>query len=569
MMFIRIAGAQLNQVIGDFSGNRARILDTMRWAQEQEADVLALPELAITGYPPEDLLLRDAFVAANLEVLEELAAASGPMLTVVGFVDRTDPVASSTLEDSAVRSIANAAALLYDGEIRGVYHKVHLPNFGVFDEERYFVPGVDPNPVWAVGDASIGISVCEDIWVEDGPPLLQAKAGAQILININASPYHFDKHRERVDLLQQHVAAAGVPLVYVNQVGGQDELVFDGGSMILDSTGVIVYQARQFEEDRFWADAELGMNTLAGLPGAPEHNLRTSEPAPRPVSDPRLDEDAEIYGALVLGLRDYVQKNEFPGVVIGLSGGIDSALSAAIAVDALGGDRVWGVSMPSPYSSEGSITDSEDLASRLGCRFDVLRIDGVFESYLSSLETSFEGTQSGVAEENLQARIRGALLMALSNKFGPMVLTTGNKSEMAVGYATLYGDMVGGFSVLKDVLKMRVYRLARWRNRDREVIPRAIIDKAPSAELRPDQLDTDSLPPYEVLDAILEMYVEQDLANREIVADGFDEALVERITRLVDRNEYKRRQAPPGVKITTKAFGKDRRLPITNWYRSG
>ncbi|NNF88265.1 MAG: NAD+ synthase [Acidimicrobiia bacterium] len=567
-MFIRIAGAQLNQVIGDFPGNRDRILDAMAWAQEQEADVLALPELAITGYPPEDLLLRDSFIKANLAVLQELAAAAGPMLTVVGFVDRTDPVATSTLEDSAVRSIANAAALLYDGEVRGIYHKVHLPNFGVFDEERYFVPGVDPNLVWDVGDASLGVSVCEDIWVEDGPPLLQAKAGAQILININASPYHFDKHRERLELLQSHVAAAGIPLVYVNQVGGQDELVFDGGSMILDSTGAIVYQARQFEEDRFWADAEVGVHTLAGLPGAPEHVLRTSPPAPRPGSDPRLDEDAEIYAALVLGLRDYVQKNEFPGVVIGLSGGIDSALTAAVAVDALGGDRVWGVSMPSPYSSEGSIEDSRELARRLGCRFDVLPIDGVFQSYLDSLAESFAGTPPGVAEENLQARIRGALLMALSNKFGPMVLTTGNKSEVAVGYATLYGDMVGGFSVLKDVLKMRVYRLARWRNRDEEVIPAAIIDKPPSAELRPDQLDTDSLPPYDVLDAILEMYVEGDASIGEIVAEGFDEALVERITRLVDRNEYKRRQSPPGVKITTKAFGKDRRLPITNWYRS-
>ena len=567
-MFIRIAGAQLNQVIGDFPGNGDRILEAMAWAQDQEADVLALPELAITGYPPEDLLLRDAFISANLAVLQELAAASGPMLTVVGFVDRTDPVATSTLEDSAVRAIANAAALLYDGEVRGVYHKVHLPNFGVFDEERYFVPGVDPNPVWGIGDATLGVSVCEDIWVDDGPPLLQAKTGAQVLININASPYHFDKHRERLELLQRHVAAAGVPLVYVNQVGGQDELVFDGGSMILDSTGAIVYQARQFQEDRFWADVELGFNTLEGLPGAPEHVLRTSEPAPPPGSEPRLEDDAEIYRALVLGLRDYVQKNEFPGVVIGLSGGIDSALSAAIAVDALGGDRVWGVSMPSPYSSEGSINDSRELAERLGCRFDVIPINDVFESYLGSLDESFAGTEAGVAEENLQARIRGALLMALSNKFGPMVLTTGNKSELAVGYATLYGDMVGGFSVLKDVLKMRVYSLARWRNRDGEVIPEAIIDKAPSAELRPDQLDTDSLPPYEVLDAILEMYVEQDLSNGEIVAAGFDEVLVERITRLVDRNEYKRRQSPPGVKITTKAFGKDRRLPITNWYRS-
>ena len=568
-MFIRVAGAQLNQVVGDLAGNRDRILEAMAWAQQQEADVLALPELAVTGYPPEDLLLRDAFIAANRAVLRELAAASGPMLTVVGFVDRTDPVASGTLEDSAIRSIANAAALLYDGEVRGVYHKVHLPNFGVFDEERYFVPGMDPNPVWGVGDATLGVSVCEDIWVEDGPPLLQAKTGAQILININASPYHFDKHRQRLELLQRHVAAAGVPLIYVNQVGGQDELVFDGGSMILDATGAIVYQARQFREDRFWADVELGFTTLEGLPGAPEHRLRSSEPSPPPRGEPRLEDDAEIYAALVLGLRDYVQKNEFPGVVIGLSGGIDSALSAAVAVDALGGDRVWGVSMPSRYSSTGSVSDSEDLARRLGCRFDVIPIDEVFTAYLGALEESFAGTDTGVAEENLQARIRGALLMALSNKFGPMVLTTGNKSEMAVGYATLYGDMVGGFSVLKDVLKMRVYQLARWRNRTEEVIPRAIIEKPPSAELRPDQLDTDSLPPYDVLDDILAMYVEQDLSISHIVAEGHDEALVERISRLVDRNEYKRRQAPPGVKITTKAFGKDRRLPITNWYRSG
>ncbi|MBT8215611.1 MAG: NAD+ synthase [Acidimicrobiia bacterium] len=568
-MFIRVAGAQLNQVIGDLAGNRDRILDAMAWAQDQDADVLALPELAVTGYPPEDLLLRESFIAANLATLQEIAAASGPMLTVVGFVDRTDPVATSTLEDSAVRSIANAAALLYDGEVRGVYHKVHLPNFGVFDEQRYFVPGVDPNTVWGVGDATLGVSVCEDIWVQDGPPLLQAKTGAQVLININASPYHFDKHRERLDLLSRHVAAAGVPLIYVNQVGGQDELVFDGGSMILDSSGAIVYQARQFEEDRFWADVELGFETLEGLPGAPEHRLRTSPPAPPPTSDPRLVEDAEIYAALTLGLRDYVQKNEFPGVVLGLSGGIDSALSAAIAVDALGADRVWGVAMPSPYSSEGSITDSAELARRLGCRFDVLPIDGVFDSYRETLADVFAGTASDVAEENLQSRIRGALLMALSNKFGPMVLTTGNKSEMAVGYATLYGDMVGGYSVLKDVLKLRVYRLARWRNETEEVIPQAIIDKPPSAELKPDQLDTDSLPPYEVLDEILERYVERDLSIGRIVADGFDEALVERITRLVDRNEYKRRQSPPGVKITTKAFGKDRRLPITNWYRSG
>ena len=566
-MFVRIAGAQLNQVVGDLPGNRDRILQAMSWAASEGADVLALPELAVTGYPPEDLLLRDDFISANLDVLRELAAAAGPMLTVLGFVDRTDPVAMTTLEDSVTRSAANAAALLYDGEVRGVYHKVHLPNFGVFDEERYFVPGRDPNPVWGLGDASLGISVCEDIWVEDGPPLLQAKTGAQILININASPYHFDKDRERIELLQRQAATAGVPLIYVNQVGGQDELVFDGASMILDADGRIVYQARQFQEDRFWADVELGFTGLTGLPGVPEHELRTDEPAPPPQSEPRLSEDGEIYAALMLGLRDYVRKNEFPGVVLGLSGGIDSALTATIAVDALGPDRVWGVSMPARYSSESSVDDSAELARRLGFRFDEIPIDDVFASYLTALKMPFAGTVPGVAEENLQARVRGAVLMALSNKFGPMVLTTGNKSELAVGYATLYGDMVGGFAVLKDVLKTRVYRLARWRNREEAVIPQEIIDKPPSAELRPDQLDSDSLPDYAALDAVLELYVGGDESAESIVAQGHDAGIVYRVTRLVDRNEYKRRQSPPGVRITTKAFGKDRRLPITNWFR--
>jgi NAD+ synthase (glutamine-hydrolysing) len=566
-MFVRIAGAQINQVVGDLAGNRDRILQAMAWAEEEGADILALPELAVTGYPPEDLLLRDDFISANLEVLQDLAAASGPMLTVLGFVDRTDPVTSTTLEDSVSRSAANAAALLYDGEVRGVYHKVHLPNFGVFDEERYFVPGRDPNPVWSLGEASLGISVCEDIWVEDGPPLLQAKTGAQVLININASPYHFDKDRERIELLQHQAATAGVPLIYVNLVGGQDELVFDGASMILDSDGRIVYQARQFTEDRFWADVEMGFSGLTGLPGVPEHQLRTEKPAPPPKSDQRLSEDAEIYAALELGLRDYVRKNEFPGVVLGLSGGIDSALTATIAVDALGPDRVWGVSMPSRYSSAGSVDDSAELARRLGFRFDVVPIDDVFASYLTALASPFAGTVPGVAEENLQARVRGAVLMALSNKFGPMVLTTGNKSELAVGYATLYGDMVGGFAVLKDVFKTRVYRLARWRNREEEVIPQVIIEKPPSAELRPDQLDSDALPEYDALDAVLELYVGGDESVDSIVSQGHDPDVVYRVTRLVDHNEYKRRQSPPGVKISTKAFGKDRRLPITNWYR--
>lgn len=567
-MLVRLAGAQLNQTVGDLAGNRERILAAMKWAESQGCDLLALPELATTGYPPEDLLLREDFLSANLAVLRELAEASGKMVTVVGFVDRTDPVAGTAFEDSQIRAIANAAALLYDGEVRGIYHKVHLPNFGVFDEERYFVPGADSNPVWGLGPAALGVSVCEDIWVRDGPPVLQAKTGAQLLVNINASPYHFDKHDERIDLLKNQVEAAGVPLIYVNQVGGQDELVFDGASVVLDSSGSIIYAARQFEEEMFWVDVELGFESLEGLPGAPEHSLRDEEPQPPPVSAPRLDEPAEIYTALVTGLRDYVRKNQFEGVVIGLSGGIDSAMTAAVAADALGSDAVWGVAMPSRFSSDGSVTDARELADRLGIRFDIVPIDGAHSAMLETMAPLFDGTDSGVAEENLQARIRGAVLMALSNKFDRMVVTTGNKSEMAVGYATLYGDMVGGYSVLKDVLKTRVYELARWRNSVEEVIPQSTIDKPPSAELRPDQLDTDSLPPYDVLDPILERYIERDWSADQVIADGFDEEIVKRVTRLVDRNEYKRRQAPPGVKITTKAFGKDRRLPITNWYRS-
>jgi NAD+ synthase (glutamine-hydrolysing) len=566
-MFLRIAGAQINQVVGDIPGNRDRIIDAITWAESEGCDLLALPELAITGYPPEDLLHREDFVSANLEALAEIARACGRLLTVVGFVDRAEPVFNQSLEDSVDRAVANAAALVYDGEVRGVYHKLHLPNYGVFDEERYFVPGFEPDLVWGLGEAAIGVSVCEDIWVEDGPPILQAKQGAQILVNINASPYHFDKQNQRVELLQRQVAAAGVPLLYVNQVGGQDELVFDGGSMVLDAAGEVVFHAAQFVEQRFWLDVELGFNNLEGLAGVPGHRPRRGKPAPVPSSAEPMEDAAEIYAALSLGLRDYVAKNGFPGVVIGLSGGIDSALTAAIAVDALGPEAVWGVAMPSRYSSEGSVTDARELGERLGCRFDIIPIDDVFGAYLASLEAVFAGTEHGVAEENLQARARGAMLMALSNKFGHMVLTTGNKSEMAVGYATLYGDMVGGYSVLKDVLKMRVYELARWRNRSGEVIPQAIIDKPPSAELRPGQLDTDNLPPYEILDPILERYVEKEQSVGQIVAAGFDQEMVERITRLVDRNEYKRRQAPPGVKITTKAFGKDRRLPITNHYR--
>jgi NAD+ synthase (glutamine-hydrolysing) len=568
MQYLRVAGAQLDLVVGDLAGNHLKILEAMTWAEDEAgADVLVLPELSVTGYPPEDLLLRKSFVDANLDSLHRLAAASGDTVTVVGFVDRTEagPTPSS---DAMGRSLANGAALLHAGAVRGIYHKVLLPDYGVFDETRYFVRGGDDAALWGVDGVAAGISVCEDIWVSDGPPARQAAGGAQILININASPFHYGKATERETMLRRRAVDAATPLVYVNQVGGQDELVFDGASVIFAADGTLLYRAPQFVEDRFVVDvpvAERRSDRVVDSISSRRSDHRPIEP--REPAGLLAPAEAEVYRALVVGLRDYVRKNGFDHVVIGLSGGIDSALTAVIAADALGSEHVWGISMPSRFSSQGSVDDSRLLAERLGIRFDVVGMDGVYEEYLKTLQPVFGDQAFGVAEENLQARIRGAILMAASNKFGGMVVATGNKSEMAVGYATLYGDMAGGFAVLKDVLKTFVYRLAVWRNRDGEVIPGAIIEKPPSAELRPDQLDSDSLPDYEVLDGILRGYVEEDLSVAEIVDRGFDESLVVRVARMVDRNEYKRRQAAPGVKITTKAFGKDRRLPITNGFQ--
>jgi NAD+ synthase (glutamine-hydrolysing) len=563
---LRVAGAQLDLRVGDIAGNTTRIIEAMAWADEHGADVLVLPELAVTGYPPEDLLLKPGFVAANLAAVDEIAAASGDTVTVFGFVDEvavdTDP------DDSVDRRLANAAAIVSQRQVRGTYHKVLLPNYAVFDEARYFTRGTDADRVWRIGDVAVGVSVCEDIWSPTGPPSLQAAAGAQILLNINGSPFNDRKGHERVAIVSAEATRSAVPVVYVNTIGGQDELVFDGQSMVYAAGGELIARSPQFEEDLFVVDVPLPpgngntRHTVIG-DGHPGHD----KPIPAPKQAGILDDSAEIYAALVTGLRDYVHKNGFTDVVVGLSGGIDSALTCAIAVDALGASSVHGVTMPTRYSSEGSISDSEDLAARLGCRFSTVPIDDIFGQYLEALAPEFRGTESGVAEENLQARIRGAILMALSNKYGGMVVATGNKSEMAVGYATLYGDMAGGYSVLKDVYKTTVYELSRWRNRDAEVIPLSIIDKAPSAELRPDQLDTDSLPPYDVLDAILERYIEGDESQATIVAAGYDAMLVARIAGMVDRNEYKRRQAAPGVRISLKAFGKDRRLPISNGYR--
>lgn len=546
---MRVAGAQINLVVGDVAGNEKRVAEAMDWAESEHADVLLLPELAVNGYPPEDLVLRESFVVAGIEAVDRLALRSGSVTTVVGFVDRAPPLWRGA-PDAVERHLANAVAVVRDGKLLGTYHKVLLPNYGVFDEDRYFVPGSEPDRVWDVGGVPVGVSICEDVWLADGPPHLQTRAGARIILNVNASPFHRGKAREREAMLAERARAAGAPLVYLNLVGGQDELVFDGASVVMAVDGTVVHRSPQFAEDTFVVDVPLaGEDVVVG----------SVTPLVEPIP--------EIYAALTTGLRDYVHKNGFGSVVIALSGGIDSALTAAVAADALGPEAVWGLGMPSRYSSDHSIDDARTLSDNLGVRFDLVPMDDVFAAFLTALEPVFAGREPDVTEENLQARIRGALLMAVSNKWGHMVVATGNKSEMAVGYATIYGDMVGGFAALKDVLKTVVYELAVWRNTQGHVIPQRTIDKPPSAELAEGQQDSDSLPPYEVLDGILERYIEDDMGAAEIVAAGFDEDLVRRVVTMVDAAEYKRRQSAPGVKITVRAFGKDRRLPITNRFR--
>lgn len=548
-MPIRIAGAQLNLKVGDISGNETRIRRAIEDATAEKADVLLLPELAVNGYPPEDLVLRSDFVAAGLAALERLAAVTTTTAVVLGYVSQSAGP-SANAADALGRTVGNSAAVLLNGEIVGSYQKILLPNYGVFDEDRYFSVGREPARVWDIRGTTVGVSICEDIWVAEGPPKYQAEAGASVLLNINASPFHAGKATDREAMLTERAVASGVPVVYVNLVGGQDELVFDGASLVVDSHGSVLHRSPQFEEDFFVVDCP--------LPG--------EESATGHIT-PLLDPLEETYRALTIGVGDYVTKNGFDSVVIALSGGIDSAVTATIAVDAIGPAHVRGVSMPSRFSSQHSIDDARELARNLGIDLEVVPIDDIYSSYLGALEPLFGDAPFGVAEENLQARIRGAIVMAISNKFGPMVLTTGNKSEMAAGYATLYGDMVGGYAALKDVFKTRLYELASWRNRDGVVIPVNTISKPPSAELRPNQKDSDSLPPYEILDAILERYIERDMGVVEIIDEGYDAEIVMRVAALVDRNEFKRRQAAPGVKITTKAFGKDRRLPITNGYR--
>ena len=539
---MRIALGQVNVTVGDLAGNVDKLGDWAREATGHRADLVCFPELAITGYPPEDLVLRGAFVDDNLRALEELARRTEDGCPVlVGFVDRTS------------RGLHNAAALLRGGRVEARYHKHKLPNYGVFDEQRYFVPG-EEGCTFRLGDSSLGVSVCEDAW-KPGPPFDAYVGKVQIIPNLNASPFHRRKARERIEISAARARETGAWIAYVNCVGGQDELVFDGGSLIVSPNGELAWHAATFEEDMLVVD----------IPESPEG----APPLPDPEREPWPEGAEEVYRALVLGLGDYARKNGFREVILGLSGGIDSSLTATLAADALGPDAVRVLAMPSPYSSPESLEDAEEVAARLGVRLDRIEITGVFEAYGEALRAVFAGTEPGLAEENLQARIRGNLLMALSNRFGSLVLATGNKSEMAVGYSTLYGDMAGGFAPLTDVPKTLVYELARWRNKqsDPPPIPDRVMEKPPSAELRPDQRDTDSLPPYDLLDAVVEDYVEEDRSPEEIVEAGADPDLVRRVVALVDRAEYKRRQAPPGVKITPKAFGRDRRMPITNAYR--
>jgi len=573
---IRVGIAQINSTVGDLSGNTKKIVQSIDQAKSLGVDLLTFPELAITGYPPEDLLLKPQFIKQNKESLDKIIEHCSDIAVVVGFVDSDG-------------DIYNAAAVLYNKKLVGVYHKFYLPNYGVFDENRYFQAGREC-PVFIIYGIGIGITICEDMWYEAGPAIVQAYAGAKVLINISASPYHAGKGLFRERMLATRASDSAAIVVHNNLVGGQDELVFDGNSLIINEKGELIARGKQFEEDFVVADLDVEsvfrsqlhdprrrketpwvrekLEEATKIEVASEYPAIARPPLPPRWVD-RLDELAEIYQALVLGTRDYVRKNGFEKVAIGLSGGIDSSLVAAIATDAIGAENVIGVSMPSRYSSPGSKSDAESLARNLGIEFKVISIEKAFSSYLETLAEPFKDIQPDVTEENIQARIRGNILFALSNKFGWLVLACSNKSETATGYTTLYGDMAGGFIPLKDVPKTLVLDLARYKNRrgGKEVIPSVVLTKAPSAELRPDQKDTDTLPPYDILDPILKAYVEDDLPINQIIAMGFDRDIVTRIARLVDRNEYKRRQAAPGIKITPRDFGRDRRLPITNKFK--
>jgi NAD+ synthase (glutamine-hydrolysing) len=566
---LRIALCQLDLTVGDLDGNAERIIEALVVATDAGSDLAVFPELAVTGYPPEDLLLKPRFVADNRAALERIAAATRGCVAVVGFVE-------------ADRDLYNAAAVCVGGEVRGIYRKQELPNYAVFDEARYFTPGRGATELYGIGGVRVGVSICEDSWNPAGPIAQQAAAGAELVVNLNASPYAEGRPAERERMLATRAADASCALAYVNQVGGQDELVFDGGSQLLAASGEVVARAAQYAPEVLIADLELapvfrkrlldprGRRSDQALPEVTLTSPREQdgEEIARSIPPALLDPDAEVYGALVAGTRAYVCKNGFTDVTLGLSGGIDSSLVAAIAADAVGPEHVHVVAMPSRYSSDHSVSDAEALAKNLGLDLRTIPIEPAHAALLDMLAPSLEGRDAGLTEENLQSRIRGVLLMALSNSYGWLVLTTGNKSETAVGYSTLYGDTAGAFAVIKDVFKTRVYTLCRWRNAqgDGEVIPESVLTKPPSAELRPDQRDDQSLPPYEVLDEMLRGYVEADLTGDDLIERGFDEKTVRRVVRLVDLAEFKRRQSPPGVRVSRRAFGKDRRLPITNRY---
>jgi NAD+ synthase (glutamine-hydrolysing) len=566
---LRIALCQLDLTVGDLDGNAERIIEALVVATDAGSDLAVFPELAVTGYPPEDLLLKPRFVADNRAALERIAAATRGCVAVVGFVE-------------ADRDLYNAAAVCVGGEVRGIYRKQELPNYAVFDEARYFTPGRGATELYGIGGVRVGVSICEDSWNPAGPIAQQAAAGAELVVNLNASPYAEGRPAERERMLATRAADASCALAYVNQVGGQDELVFDGGSQLLAASGEVVARAAQYAPEVLIADLELapvfrkrlldprGRRSDQALPEVTLTSPREQdgEEIGRSIPPALLDPDAEVYGALVAGTRAYVCKNGFTDVTLGLSGGIDSSLVAAIAADAVGPEHVHVVAMPSRYSSDHSVSDAEALAKNLGLDLRTIPIEPAHAALLDMLAPSLEGRDAGLTEENLQSRIRGVLLMALSNSYGWLVLTTGNKSETAVGYSTLYGDTAGAFAVIKDVFKTRVYTLCRWRNAqgDGEVIPESVLTKPPSAELRPDQRDDQSLPPYEVLDEMLRGYVEADLTGDDLIERGFDEKTVRRVVRLVDLAEFKRRQSPPGVRVSRRAFGKDRRLPITNRY---
>ena len=558
---LRITGAQLSFTVGAIQENKSKILNTLEEAEKINSDIVVFPELCVTGYPPEDLLLRESFVGKNFAVLEEIAEFSGRTSGVIGFVDRS--LEEQTM-DNVDRNITNAAAIVQNGDVKGIYHKCYLPNYSVFDEARYFAKGTKPEEIFWYEDIAVGINICEDIWINNGPAEEQVKKGASLIININASPFDINKTESRKVNVRDKAKKLKVPILYLNMVGGQDELVFDGGSFLVDADGNIIYEAGQFSEEIFSFDLELEIKNVKS-----ENKLivneKKSDLPPLKTSD-SLSELESMYAALKMGLSDYVEKNNFKKVLVGLSGGIDSALTATIAVDALTSDNVIGVAMPSKFNPKSSLEDAKELADNLNIELKTVNIEETAEKFRNLLKDNIDDDLKSVVDENIQSRIRGNILMGLSNQLGAMVVSTGNKSEMAVGYSTLYGDLVGGFALLKDVYKTEVYKLSDYRNSISKVIPQNIIEKKPSAELSEDQYDSDSLPEYDLLDKILKMYIELDFSSEKIINSDIDKEVVFDILEKIDRNEYKRKQVAPGVKLTSRAFGKDRRMPITNTY---